>query len=150
MQSDGFDLNDWPASAEDDLRDPRIDSVIAIDPAFSLSWRPESLAAMAMPAMLINLGETGPGTDWFGVNAATLSAQMPDAGYQVLPDAWHFSMLPECHFYAPLLTWWEGEDPICSDAWGWDRAETHTAVIGLVQAFIGGDARLIGPGLAMR
>ncbi|MEZ5752259.1 MAG: hypothetical protein R3D60_09940 [Paracoccaceae bacterium] len=154
MQSDGFDLTQWPASAEDDLRDPRISSLIAIDPAFGHSWRPESLAAMNLPALLINLGETGPGTEWFGVgvgpDSANLPGQMPDARYRVVPDAWHFSMLPECRFFAPLLTWWEGEDPICSDAWGWDRAGTHATVIGMVSDFVDGDARLIGPGVAMR
>jgi len=140
MQSDGFDLNAWPASAEADLRDPRISQVIAVDPAFGFSWDPASLAEMDTPTLLINMGETGFGSAWMGVgvgpDAANLPAQIPQATYQVIEDAWHFSFLPECRFYAPVLVWWEGEDAICSDPWGSDRSAVHEDVLGLVTEFI--------------
>lgn len=148
MQSDGFNLMDWPASAEADLRDDRISRVMAFDPAFGFSWDPDSLAASDAPTLLVNLGPTGFGSEWFGVgvgpDAADLPAIMPDTTYAVIDDSWHFSFLPECRFYAPLLIWWEGEDPICSDPWGSDRGRVHQRIVSMASDFIGLDPA-IGP-----
>ena len=146
MQSDGFDLNDWPASAERDLRDARISRAMVVDPAFGFAWAPGSVESIDIPMALINLGDTSLTSDWMGVGAGPdssgLVGRIRDASYHVIPDAMHFSFLPECRFYAPLLVWLEGEDPVCSDPWGSDRGAVHAEIVDRAARFMG-----LGPGV---
>lgn len=141
LEAGGVDLTDLPEGMESDLTDPRITHLLAIDPAFGHAWRPDSLTAMDMPALVINLGPTGPGSGWeavgSGPDGADLGAQMPDMRYEVIEDAWHFSFLAECRLLGPLLIWWEGEDAICSNPWGSDRAEVHEILLNSFSAALG-------------
>lgn len=146
LRSGGVDPADLPPRMEADLRDPRISAVIGVDPAFGHAFTPESLAAMELPALLISLGETGPGSGWeavdIGPQGANLAGQMPQARHQVIAPAWHFSFLAECKLLGPLLIWWEGEEPICSDPEGSDRGAVQAQVV----AAVGGALGLPGAG----
>lgn len=141
MQSDGLSLDAWPESAEADVRDRRVSRVLAIDPAFGHAWQAQSLPDVEVPVQLINLGDTSLESGWFGVgvgpDTSDLVGRLPDARYDVIADAWHFSFLAECTFFAPLLVWIMGEDPICSDPWGSNRGRVHDVVIDLAAGFLG-------------
>lgn len=138
--SSGVDLSALPAGIEADLRDPRISAVIGVDPAYGHAFTPASLAAMDLPALLISLGDTGPGSGWeavdVGPGGADLPAMMPDARLHRIENAWHFSFLAECGRLGPLLIWWEGEEPICDNPRGSDRGAVHAEVLAQVGAFL--------------
>ena len=77
MEAAGVDFTTIDAAAyEADLSDPRIGATVAIDPALPLATTPESLAAIAHPVLIANLGEqdsvprAAPGT-----SASSQSAQ---------------------------------------------------------------------------
>lgn len=141
LRSGGIDPAHLPVRMEASLRDPRISAVIGVDPAFGFAFTPDSLAAIEMPALLINLGDTRPGSGWeavaVGPAGADLPGQMPNARHMTIPEAWHFSFLAECGWIGPLLIWWEGEEPICSDPAGSDRLEVHGQVLAQVGDFLG-------------
>jgi len=144
LQSDGTQLSDLPASMEDDLRDPRISRMIAVDPAFGHGFTPDSLALVSIPSLLMTLGDTSAGSGWEAVNigpqGANLVGQLPGADFRLIDDSWHFSFLAECRMLGRLMVWWEDEDPICSNPWGSDRGAVHEEILSEALAFIG-----IGP-----
>lgn len=146
----GVDLTNLPARMEENLRDPRISAAIGVDPAFGHAFTPASLAGMDLPALLITLGDTSPGSGWEGVaigpGGADLRGMMPDATHHTIADAWHFSFLAECGRLGPWLVWWEGEEPICDTPRGSDRGAVHDRIVALVGGYLGLPGAL-APGL---
>ncbi|MCG7393363.1 dienelactone hydrolase family protein [Microvirga sp. ACRRW] len=120
--------------------DERIKSVIAVDPAMAQAYRPESLAAIAVPTHIINLGRPG----WIipAVEGSKLARSIPGGGYDAVPDASHFSFLGECKPEGPELLKAEGdEDPLCEDGGARPRAAIHAQLADRIAAIFSRDLK---------
>ncbi|MCR9275878.1 MULTISPECIES: alpha/beta hydrolase family protein [Mameliella] len=114
-----------------DNSDDRIGFVMAIDPAPADVFAAESLAEVAVPVALVNLGQEAgiPAT----IRAAPLAQGIPGADYTVIEGATHAAMFPECNPKAAEIAREEGiEDPICPDGTGRPRADLHAQMIDMV------------------
>ncbi|MCK0097456.1 alpha/beta fold hydrolase [Yoonia sp. F2084L] len=133
----GVDFDRLPAEFSADMTDDRFARVVAVDPGFTYAATPESAAEVAVPVQLVTLGDTFP---WAAVDVRSegsgLVDTLPQVDHAVIPDAHHFSFLPICTDIAPMLLIEEGEDPICDDPEGWDRAQVHRASLDAIAAFL--------------
>lgn len=143
LSAGGVDLHAMDLSpAAQDLRDPRVDAAVAIDPGTVETLTEESLAAIRIPVLLVNLGDEAAVPP--PVHARAASEAIPQATYSVVPDATHFSFLPECWPRGAAILRDEGElDPLCDDAGGRSRADIHAELRDLIAGWL--DATL-GPG----
>ena len=119
------------------MRDVRVSEAMAVDPGFTYAMTDASIRAMTMPVLLINLGrdnrfraadlrETG----------SNLVGRLSDVTYDVFAPAHHFTFLAECKPGAKQMLIEEGEDPICDDPAGTDRAMIHQKIIDSVLKFL--------------
>lgn len=134
----GVDLTTLPPEWEANHRDPRISSAVVIDAGYSHAMTPESLAAVAQPVLLINLGTKGSGLQAAGMGpeGGNIAPQLRNAHYLEIPEAVHFTFLDVCGWTAPALLWISGEEPICSDPWATNRADVHDRIKAAVTAFL--------------
>lgn len=135
----GVDLRALPASFEADMRDPRITSAIAVDPAFTYAASGESLAAMTLPVLLISLGDGEdrlPAGD-VGPDGSDLTGKLPDVRHEVIAPASHFTFLAPCKPAGSAILAEEAEDPVCDDPPGTRREQVHRAIVDRVAAFLG-------------
>lgn len=129
--SGGVDLSKLnQASFEARYRDPRIGKVIAVDPGLAYGAEPASVLEMDLPVLLINLGM---GKDRLlaadsGPEGNGLSVKLPQVRFVELPNANHFTFLAVCKPGGAQLLADEGEDPICDDPAGANRAEKHQLI----------------------
>ena len=137
MQRGGVDWHALPASWGADMRLPAITSAIAVDPSFSHAITDSSLSAIPIPVHLVNLGDAAPVQVDVGPDGSNLGAQIPAASYSVIEPAWHFSFLGLCTPDAPAMLAEVGEDPICDDPAGSDRAAIHARIIEEVATALG-------------
>lgn len=130
----GVNLHDIDMSpAGQDHRDPRINRLVVIDPGVVQTLTPDSLAAIDMPSLIINLDDPIPAA----VDASDAAQLIPGAEYVRDTDATHFSFLAECKPKGPAILEREGElDPLCADAGGRDRAAIHAGLVEVITAFI--------------
>jgi predicted dienelactone hydrolase len=104
--------------------DPRIVSVVAVDPGLASVFTPQSLKDISIPLTILNLGDVGKIP--FAVLSDELALRVPGAGYKQVDGSDHFSFLPVCKQGAADFLISVGEhDPICSDAGLRNRAEVH-------------------------
>ena len=141
FQKGGFDLGSLPkVDFEQDLRDPRIGRLIAIDPGLAYGMTEKSLKAMKPDLQVINLGT---GADRLfaadsGANGNRLTEIVPGLRYDVVPLANHFSFLGLCKPDADIRLEEEGEDPICNEPVGGSRVKAHARILELVRDFLTG------------
>lgn len=120
-------------AASRDNRDERVGFVMVIDPVPADVFAVESLSSISVPVALINLGKEGeiPLT----AQAAHIAKAIPDATYEVIEDASHFSMFAECQPGAAEIAVEEGiEEPICADGNGYSRNAIHAQLIDTIAA----------------
>lgn len=126
----GIDLGALPAKAWAALyKDDRITRVAAIDPALTWGLDRDHAADLVNHVMLVGLGQGDDrlaGTDF---DASGFAGLLPDAQILRLAPAGHFSVLPLCRPGAEMILEAEGEDPVCTDPDGTDRASVHAAII---------------------
>lgn len=136
----GVDPAMMPAEVARGVRDPRITSVVAVDPGFGYAFDPGSLAGIAVPVLLLNLGRFGPDSIWSAVDAgpdgADLVGAIPHADHRVIEGAAHFGFLALCKPGAAEMLAEDDDDPICTDPQGSDRAETHARIIAQIRDFL--------------
>lgn len=133
----GVRFADYPGY-EADARDPRITRAVIVDPGFGGSITSDSLGR-ALPGMtLINLGDadrlTAVDVSGDGNNLANL---LPDASFVEIAPANHFTFLGTCKPYAVAMLREEGEDPICTDPDGADRASVHGQLVDVIATGLG-------------
>ena len=115
----------WAASHKDD----RITRVAAIDPALIWGLDASHASDLVGDVTLVGLGEGDDrlaGTDF---DASGFAGLLPDADILRLAPASHFSALALCRPGAEAILEAEGDDPVCTDPDGTDRAGVHAAVI---------------------
>jgi predicted dienelactone hydrolase len=132
----GVDFAKIDAGAfEGDYRDRRLAAVVTVDPGLAMAYQEDSLAAIHMPMLFVNLG-TGEQI-MRGVRAQALAGQIAGAGYAAIPDAIHFSFLGICNpGGAELLKRYGEEDPICADGGTTPREELHKQIFFQIAVFL--------------
>ena len=136
LERGGVDLHAMDLSpASQDLRDPRIDTAVIIDPGIVETLTKESLSEIDIPLLIINLGdeEKVPA----GVYAREAAETIATATYQIVPDATHFSFLAECKAKGAAILANEGEpDLLCDDAGGQSRADIHAKLRTFIVSYL--------------
>jgi predicted dienelactone hydrolase len=134
---EGRDAERWDAP----WKDPRIAAVAAIDPGLHAGLGPEDAADLVAGVLLIGLGEGGDRmilTD-FSERGTGLAALLPDATVVTIAPAAHVTALPPCKPEGAALLAAEGDDPVCTDPPGTDRAAAHRAIVAAIAAQFGLD-----------
>lgn len=134
LRRGGVDLAALDPRFDANHRDPRVKAVLAVDPAFAPSFAEASLQAVRVPVQFVNLGTpaTTPGI----VEAQNLADTIPNARLARIADAIHFSFLGVCKAKGAEVIAAEGDEPICSDGGGRERADLHRDIMDLVTRFI--------------
>ena len=126
----GIDIAARPAEAwAASRRDDRITRVASIDPALIWGLDAGHASDLVGDVTLIGLGEGDDrlaGTDF---DASGFAGLLPDADILGLAPAGHFSALPLCRPGAEAILEAEGEDPVCTDPDGTDRAGVHADIL---------------------
>ncbi len=133
----GVDLGRLPPEFSTGMSDSRFRKIVAIDPGFTYAANYESAKMIDAPVLLLTLGDDFP---WFAVDVRTegsgLVDILPHVEHVVVPKAYHYSFLPICKEGAAKLLIEEGEDQICDDPVGSNRAEAHTQSINEIARFL--------------
>jgi predicted dienelactone hydrolase len=132
----GVDLSKVDPDAFDGrYRDPRLSAIVAVDPGFAMAYQPESLKAMNLPTLFVNLGEGE--SIMPGVRAEPLARQVPGAAYAAIPGAIHFTFLGVCNPNgADVLKRYGEEDPVCADGGDTPRVELHKQIFFKIAVFL--------------
>ena len=112
---------DWEGS----YADPRVSSVVAIDPG--LVWGAQ-VDQIIDDVTLIGFGDEDLRMIGLDFDASGLSAALPAATSLVIPDAVHFSAMPLCTPAGEAILREEGDDPVCTDPPGRGRAAIHALI----------------------
>jgi predicted dienelactone hydrolase len=133
----GVDLANMPDAFEGDMRDPRIGSAVAVDPALTYAFTDASVAAMDLPVLLINLGGE---ERWMAVDASArgsnLTGRLPRVEYATASPASHFTFLALCKPGGRERLAEERDDPVCDDPAGTDRAGIHDEIVERIAEFL--------------
>lgn len=128
----GVDLHEMDKEAVSrNNRDERMRFVMAIDPVPADVFSVGSFAGISIPVTLINFGAEGeiPVT----AQAANIAEAIPNATYEVIEDASHFSMFANCKPGAAEIALEEGiEESICADGNGYSRDAIHAQLIEMI------------------
>ncbi|WP_108644026.1 alpha/beta hydrolase family protein [Fuscovulum blasticum] len=134
----GVDPHALPPEFQADMRIDGLSRIVAVDPAFTYAITDDSLSRLP-PVHLVTLG--GPDHVWpavdIGPDGSNFIARLPDASRTVINPAWHFSFLGLCTAQGPALLADEGDDPVCDNPAGSDRAAVHAQIIEDVAAAVG-------------
>jgi predicted dienelactone hydrolase len=138
MAMGGLSPDAMPPEFSADMAVPGLTQIIAVDPALSHTLVPDSLTSLP-PVHLIRMGteEVIPPARDIGPMGSDLAARIPGATFTTIAPAWHFSFLGLCTPEAPAMLEAEGEDPICTDPPGTDRAAVHAQVIDDIATALG-------------
>jgi predicted dienelactone hydrolase len=123
----------WNASHAD----PRVTSVVAIDPGFVWGLDQGDVAALVPGALLIGLGDSETQMSATDFTESGLAALVPDARVVQLAPAFHFSAMPLCQPDGSAILEAEQDDPVCTDPTGTDRAAVHAAIIDAIADKLG-------------
>ncbi|WP_020395666.1 alpha/beta hydrolase family protein [Thiolinea disciformis] len=138
LNKEQVDLQQLPDSWEQDLSEHRFSQMVVIEPGMGYAALPDSLQAIKIPMLLINLGTTA--QRWKTTDMAETGSNIvkliPKAEYSVFAPAYHFTFLPECKPIGEELLREEQDDPICTDPVGTDRAHIHQQIITKVSQFL--------------
>lgn len=128
VRMSGLDLNDMDMrSAGGDFTDPRIRFAMAIGPAPVDVFDIKSLAGVATPTEIVNLGATGhiPET----ARADGVAKAIPHGRYVAIPDASHYSLFGPCKPGIAETVEADIGEPICHDGGGRPREAIHAELI---------------------
>ncbi|MFD1626228.1 alpha/beta hydrolase family protein [Azospirillum griseum] len=116
-----------------DHRDPRVRTVVAVDPEISAAYSLDGLAETAVTTTIINLGARGETPAW--LESAYMGAITPVARYIRVPGVASFSSFGLCTPRAGLILRTEGEDEaICQDSGGQRREDIHNRLAAMIAA----------------
>lgn len=115
----------WDAS----YRDERITHVAAIDPGLTWGLEAAHASGLIRRVTLVGLGQGDDRLIATDFDASGFAALLPDADILRFSPAGHFSALPLCKPNAEAILDEEGDDPVCTDPFGADRAALHAAIV---------------------
>ncbi len=130
---DAYSPVDWNSSRKDD----RILAVAAIDPALTYGLGRAHVRNLVAQVLLIGLGtaETRLTATDFGETGSGFAALLPHADIEILTPASHFSALLPCKPGGSAVLAAEGDDPVCDDPPGTERAVLHKRIVDRIAAF---------------
>jgi predicted dienelactone hydrolase len=127
------------ADLEQSLADPRVSAVVSLDLGFTQAFDPASVAAITRPVLVIGAGHHLPDLP-VAVESRHLAALLPAASttYREIDDISHFTFFSACRPGAVerLKAAGEGDEMICDDGGGRDRATLHAELVGLIKRFL--------------
>ncbi len=127
------DPREWNAS----YADPRVTSVVAIDPGFVWGLDQENVEVLVPDALLVGLGDSETQMSATDFTASGLAALIPDADTLQLAPAFHFTAMPVCQPGGAAILEAEQDDPVCTDPRGTDRAAVHAAIVDALAVRLG-------------
>lgn len=137
------DLHDVDAAlAERPGIDGRIRAAVAVDPEWSDVFEPASLAEIAAPVLVMNLGSRA--AIQLASDGSSLAHAIPGARYDIVADASPFSAFNLCQPRGPAILREEGDDAaICEDGQR-PRAEVQGLLAAMIVAFLRAHVRSAG------
>jgi predicted dienelactone hydrolase len=112
--------------------DPRIGTIVAVDPELTATFTAKSLSGISIPAHIINLGR--PDTIPPGLQAANLKKAIPQARYDLIPGATQFDSFSECKPDGLAILRREGDDEgLCSNRIR-PRTQIHAQLAAMITA----------------
>lgn len=123
----------WNAS----YKDARITHVTAMDPALHHGFGPQHVENLDAQLTLIGLGQGADRLVATDFDASGFVKLVPDAQVVHIEKAYHFSLLPLCKPAGPAILKDEGDDPVCTDPQGANRAEIHAQVLDVISNQLG-------------
>jgi predicted dienelactone hydrolase len=123
----------WNAS----YADPRVTSVVAIDPGFVWGLEAANVADLVPGAVMIGLGNVDTQMSATDFTKSGLAALISDARLMHLAPAFHFSAMPLCQPEGAAILEAEQDDPVCTDPSGTDREAVHAEIIDVVAETLG-------------
>ncbi|WP_033068885.1 alpha/beta hydrolase family protein [Thalassospira australica] len=133
----GVRLDHLPDDFETTHSDPRISSIVAIEPGMTDAVKSESLDGIDEDILFIRLGrEHGWRAADVGPNGSNILARLGNAQLAVFSPANHLTFLAECVPGAAELLAQMDDDPICSDPEGTDRGKIHQDIIDEIVRFL--------------
>jgi predicted dienelactone hydrolase len=96
---------------------------VAVDPALVNAMTDDSLAALDLPVLIVNLGAADEAPA--AMRADGRAALIPGAEYQAVDGAAHFSFLARCSAFRVFMIGVAGDDNICADRGVRSRAEVQ-------------------------
>ncbi len=132
---EAYSAEDWNAGR----KDGRIRAVAAIDPSLTYGLGRVHARDLVDRVLLIGLGsaETRLRATDFSETGSGFAALLPDAEIETMAPAAHFSALPPCKPRGPEILAAEGDDPVCDDPPGTDRAALHKRIVARIAVFLG-------------
>ncbi len=123
----------WNASQ----RDARVSQVVAIDPGFVWGLEAGDVADLDADTLFIGFG--GPDIRMMDTDfdASGLADLLPDAAFQRIDPAFHFTAMPVCTPAGPEILEAENDDPVCTDPDGADRAAIHAMIVEAIAERLG-------------
>lgn len=110
--------------------DPRVKSVVVVDPELAEVFTPASLSGISVPAQVISLGRGNRVAS--GQESAFLSKHMPLAHHEMIPHAIQFDAFSECKPKgAAILQEEEGDGSLCT-AGPQSRTTVHALLTGMI------------------
>ena len=138
MQTLGlFDPEVTDAELAQDVRDPRLAGVVAMDPGGVQALAPESLAGIAIPVLVFGAGRTPELLD--PAREAEVAAKLLPATsvYVPVPEAGHYDFLGECTKRGlAILKAEEPDDVVVCEMGRTERAVLHDRIAERIVAFL--------------
>jgi predicted dienelactone hydrolase len=137
FEKGGVDLRQLPESFSADMFDARFSRIVAVDPGFTHAVQPESPNRIRADMLFLSLGarHLWPAVD-VSEKGSGLAGQVAKARHITVSPAHHFTFLALCREGAAekLRAW--GDDPVCDDPQGSDRAKAHEEIAEAVASFL--------------
>ncbi len=135
FRQSGIDLTNAIGSGFDGPNaDPRVSVAVAVDPAIAQAYTGDSLSGMALPVQIINLGS--PGTIPLAIDGSGVARRLPNAVYETIDQATHFSFLGLCTASGAQIIASEGEEPICTEYGTSTRVDIHNQLKVMIAGFL--------------
>ncbi|UWR21200.1 hypothetical protein [Sulfitobacter sp. S190] len=129
----GIEPSVWNAS----YADPRVTHVAAIDPGFVWGLTAADVTGLLPQVHLIGLGGPTDRMSATNFDDSGLTALLPAASVTRFDPAFHFTAMPPCKPAAKSILLEEGDDPVCTDPQGTDRAAVHAEIILSLASMLG-------------
>ncbi|MEL6641496.1 MAG: hypothetical protein AAFP98_09325 [Pseudomonadota bacterium] len=133
IQLGDADPDVWNAS----YADARVTHVVAVDPGLTWGLNAADVAGLVPNVSLVGLGEYEHRLLATDFDASGFANLLPNATHMAIAPAFHFSALPLCKPMGAAILAEEGDDPVCTDPAGTDRAKVHQAIVRTIAAELG-------------
>ena len=117
--------------------DPRVSSVVAIDPGFVWGLEAADVAGLVPDTVLIGLGDPETQMSATDVTESGLVTLIADARVLQLAPAFHFTAMPLCQPEGAAILEAEQDDPVCTDPPGTDRQAVHALIVDTIAKGLG-------------